>query len=159
MTIKHYLLGLATILLLSQCEKKITSPECILSSEDTFAALEGCRNDVISEIAAISKNLVGDWKLVGYGCGFCGEHTPPEAYIVLTDTKGILTFDDAFDGDTVLTFEWYLEEITSTLEEKATYRFKTAPSHYALNMDIFCEEFMFFDERPFDGNLMLYQKQ
>ena len=48
---------------------------------------------------------------------------------------------------------------TNTLEEKATYRFKTEPFHYALNMDIFCEEFMFFDERPFDGSLFLYQKQ
>jgi len=159
MTIKQYLLGLATILLFSQCEKKLTSPECILSSEDTFAALQDCRNDVIPEKADIAQNLVGDWKLVGYGCGFCGPHTPPEAYLIITETKGIMTFEDQFDGDTLLNFEWYLEEITNTIEEKATYRFKTEPSHYALNMDIFCDEFMFFDERPFDGSLYLYQKQ
>lgn len=159
MTTKHYLISLITILLLSQCNKDLTSPECILSQEDAFTALENCRADVIPEASNIADNLIGEWKLVGYGCGFCGPHTPPEAYIALTETKGILTFKDDFDGDTLLTFDWRLEQITNTLEEKATYRFKTEPSHYALNMDIFCDAFMFFDERPFDGSLFLYQKQ
>lgn len=159
MTFKYYLLGFITILFLSQCNKEATTTDCILSQEATVAALENCRDNILPEASEIAANLVGDWKLVGYGCGFCGPHTPPEATLRLTETSGILAYRDDFDGDTLLAFDWRLEQITNTLEEKATYRFKTEPNHYALNMDIFCSEFIFFDERPFDGQLMLYQKQ
>lgn len=161
MTMKYYLFGLLTILLFSQCNKEATtSPDCIiLPIEEVSPVLEDCRNSLLSEATEIAENLVGKWKLVGYGCGFCAPHTPPEAHLVLTETKGLLTYKDAFDGDTLLTFDWRLEQIMNTLEENATYRFKTEPSHYVLNMDIFCAEFMFFDERPFDGSLFLYQKQ
>jgi len=78
--------------------------------------------------------------------------------VQLTANQGTLIFNDEFEGAVVLDFEWRLDEIVNSLEDKATYRFKTEPAHYALNMDIFCSEFMFFDERPFDGQLMLYQK-
>jgi len=159
MRVKYYLIGFITILLFSHCEKDLTSPECILPLEEMVKAMNECRDGVIPEASNISNNLVGEWKLVGYGCGFCVPHTPPEAYMILNETKGILMLKDDFDGDTLVTFNWRLEQITNTLEEKATYRFKTEPFHYALNMDIFCEEFMFFDERPFDGSLFLYQKQ
>ena len=155
----HSLIFLLISLFFCQCNKEASTTDCILSQEATFAALNSCRDNILPEASEIAANLVGDWKLVGYGCGFCVPHDPPEATLTLTETRGLLAYRDDFDGDTLLAFDWRLEQITNTLEEKATYRFKTEPNHYALNMDIFCNEFMFFDERPFDGQLMLYQKQ
>lgn len=132
---------------------------CILPIEEVIPLMEDCRDNLIADEEAIAKNLMGTWKLVGYGCGFCGPHTqPPTAIIQLTTNKGTLVYNDEYGGDVMLDFDWRLDTIVNSLEEKATYRFKTEPAHHALNMDIFCSEFMFFDERPFDGQLMLYQK-
>ncbi len=159
MTIKHYLFSCFTILLLSQCTKELTSVDCLLSLEETMPILEDCLNNSNLDTLAIKENLIGDWKLVGYGCGFCQPHTPPEAFLQINQNKGVLIFKDEALGDKVLTFDWWLEQRINNIDGNAFYTFKTEPFDHALQMNVFCSEFMFFDHRPSDGLLMLYQKQ
>ena len=159
MTIKHYLFSCVTILFLNQCTKELTSIECILPVEETISIIEDCRNNAIIDSSEIAKNLIGDWKLVGYDCGLCVPHTPPEAFIQINETKGLLIYKDEIYGDTILAFDWWLEPRINNIDGNRFYIFKTEPFDHALTLGIFCSEFMFFDNTGVDGLLMLYQKQ
>jgi len=141
------------IFLLYQCDKDDTIP-----SEKAQAIRETCRTEALTDSLTIAQNLVGDWKLVGYGCGHCVPHEAPKVELNLTENTGILELSNAGVDDTLHAFEWTLERYNIGTESVG-FRFKASPSHYALHMDFFCQQYMFFDDTPLDGQFMLFQKR
>jgi hypothetical protein len=154
MTVKSYIFYPFLLLLLWQCADK----DDTIPSEQAQELRTTCQTNAYEDSLQIAKNLVGDWKLVGYGCGFCAPHEAPKVTLTLTPNTGILDLSNAGVDDTLHTFEWNLARFNIDTQS-VRFRFNATPHHYALSMNHFCEEYMFFDNMPLDGQFMLFQKQ
>ncbi len=167
-----YLLFLIGLLCFIQCKKKDNIAEetaifnnCktadgakFISIEAMFPTITECLEAGIIDSKEIGTNLIGEWELIAYGCGNCvGADRTDKITLTLEANKGILAICD--DIDSYFEFDWKLEAHNNRFDPQSAFIFRTEPSHAYLKMDIFCSEFMFFNNRPYDGYTMLYQKQ
>lgn len=137
----------------SNCQKDDSLFQVQLSDEEVFAIFEECRDNPDNRLGTkdeISENLIGEWKLVAHGCGFCVPiKKAPKATLTFDKHSGVLDLEYGGIDDTLMTFDWVIEDA----------RLVTAPSHFALPISAFCDEYMLFDRRANDGIMMIYQKQ
>ena len=104
----------------------------------------------------LRNNLLGYWQLVGYACGFCpADSEAPEASITFSQNTGVLRYELEEESVT-LDFNWSLSFIDGTFGRP--FFLETEPTHPALNIKVFCEEFIYFNDTAFDGPMFLYQK-
>ena len=147
------LVYLMAIFLFASCDK-----DDLLPFEKAAEIRENCRAEAYSDSLQIAENLVGNWELVGYGCGFCIPHDPPMAELTLGKNTGVLELTNYGEADTLHTFQWELERYNIGTESVG-FRFRATPSQFTLHMRNFCKDYMFFDDSPVDGLFMLYEKQ
>lgn len=164
MTFKHYFFGFAALLFLSQCKEEIIIADCVLPLAEAIPIMENCQNNAIVDSAEIAKHLIGDWKLIGYDCVLCPPHPPSEGVLQISESKAVLILKDELAGNSIMTFDWYLDKVMYNLDGTDTtivyYRFRAEqyPYHFALRMNTYCSDYMFY-ESGIDGvQLMLYQK-
>ncbi len=150
---RNGLVYLMSIFLFSNCTKEENIFQGDLSDEETFAIFEECRDNNDNQLSTqkeISENLIGEWRLVSNACGFCVPlKKAPNATLTFDQNSGVLDLEYGGVDDTLLTFDWVLED----------NRLVTTPSHFALPINTFCEEYILFDGRANDGLMMIYQKQ
>ena len=120
--------------------------------------LEDCQQAAYTEVDQIEKNLIGEWQLIGFGCGECvPSSVRPEATLVFTENKGTLDLKYG-EEDTLLEFSWSIELFNAGTEDIG-FRLKTEPAHFALDMDVYCENYMYFNDTIIDGLFLFYEKQ
>lgn len=147
------LIFLFFLFVFSNCKKESSLFQGPLSDEEIFAIFENCRDNPDNQLStdkAIAENLEGEWKLVAHGCGFCVPlKKAPKATLTLDKNSGVLDLEYGGIDDTLMTFDWVIEDA----------RLVTTPSHFALAISTFCEDYILFDGRAYDGIMMIYQKQ
>ena len=113
-----------------------------------------CMTNAIHSKLDIINNLIGDWKLVGYGTGWITTPSQPCALISISHDE--LTFEYTNEHiDTITTHLWEIEE----LNNGASFRLKVTPDEIeGLFINQFCESYMYGDATPSDGNMYLYKK-
>jgi len=150
---KLFLLFSITFLFV-QCKK-----EEMVEPLSTDEIIQTTIDNSISDEEEIKANLIGEWKLIEYRCGFCIPSDPlPTATIVFLETTGVLTYDDEFQDEEVVNFTWNLEEVSPS-NDPFYFKLKTDPLHRSLNIEIFSDQYMMFDHTPLDGEMMLFEKQ
>lgn len=144
------------MLFFSFCKK-----EQSLYSEATKIKLQTCFDEPLTDSLAITKNLVGAWNLITFGCSLCDDSAKmPEATLLFERDVGILNIKEANRIADTIHFSWVLvPQINS--QNESTFQFQTAPNHYALPFTTFnlCEEFLFIGPLHVDGGFYLYEKQ
>ena len=118
--------------------------------------MDECRTNSLSSISSIKTNLIGEWRIIGHGEGWIPTISKPCGNILFTADELTFEFQNGF-LDTITTFEWDIEEVNSGM-----FKF------FRLNIDSdfreglwitnFCENYMFGDATPSDGNMYLYEK-
>jgi hypothetical protein len=138
------------IVLLTACNK---DDDGRLTLQEAIPILQQCAEDTYTDEAKITSNLIGNWTLIAYGCGFCA---PVENEPIINLSFAPTTGTAIVDGETI-NFSWKIEKTTNIFNEPV-FGLSTTPAHYALAMNYFCDDYMYFDHRPVDGLMLLYKK-
>ena len=156
----RFIFFLAITILALHCNKEDISngDDDILPTEEEQKIIQECIKNGLSSESEISVNLRGEWRQIGYGCGFCAPHDEPTSSIKFNQDQGVLTIEDDFEGKQTITFSWSIIKDTDIFGEPV-FKLSTEPPHYALYMDTFCKKYMAFDHTPVDGHMFLYKKK
>lgn len=152
-------LGLVFLIIaaLVACKKDQDDGDGLFISPTERAILDNCIEQQQFQLKEdIETNLIGTWKLVGYGCGFCAPHQPPSAHLTFTEQQGTLVYQSG-QQDTTIVFQWSVEPTQGFSSQP--YTLQTDPLHFALHLDHFCPNYIFFDHTAFDGQMFLYRKE
>jgi len=134
------------------CSKSLELDADISITSEEREVMDDCNMNQLDSEEAILDNLIGDWELVGYGCGFCMPHTPPQIDLKILSQQIIITLNES-DSTSIETVAYNLES------SQNGFRLVTDPSNSALRMEVFCDDYMYFDDTPVDGRMMLYRKK
>jgi len=114
--------------------------------------MDDCMEVAFSSKNKIKENLIGEWKLIGHGQGWFANGTQPCAYLNISKDKAIYQFQNQHI-DTIFSADWDIEE------DNNRFSFTLDSDFYeGLYINQFCEDYMFGDGTPFDGNMYLYEK-
>ena len=127
-----------------------------LIDEEERGLMEECTSQSLKSISSIEDNLIGEWELIGHGEGWVPTVSQPCGYLIFTKDVLRYTFRSAYT-DTVMSVSWEIEEINSP---NFNFSLKTKPqtSEGISVLNIFCEDYMFGNATPVDGNMYLYKK-
>lgn len=118
--------------------------------------MDECAASTLVTKDQIEQNLIGEWQLVGHGTGWLSGESQPCGYIKIVDNELTFRFESSYIDTTVLLL-WELETLPRGTEPY--FRLKVTPDVFdGLYIDHFCEDYMFGDGTPFDGNMYLYEK-
>ena len=162
---KIYFAFIAILFFLFSCKKEesVTSiSDCVfeqvdeamdgLIDDDERAIMESCRESRLLNLEDIQSNIIGTWELIGHGEGWVPSISQPCASIEISETELRFTFSNA-NIDISTLHSWEIIEASPT-----AYYLQAAPPAEGLYSNIFCEEYMYIDATPADGNMYLYQK-
>ncbi|MEZ4951351.1 MAG: hypothetical protein R2879_15090 [Saprospiraceae bacterium] len=167
---KYLTVALICFALLFACKKSDT-PQPFLATNCPFVenpdAMQGavsteeseirteCSNNLLTSKSEITQNLIGEWKLVGYGAGWVPSTSMPCSEFTFTASNLVVNFHNSW-VDTTINYTWSVEEDQNT----GHFYLDTEPSLITgFQINNFCKEFMYFDYKPLDGDLQIYQKQ
>ena len=142
-------------LFLSSCSTEDGPADDLFISEEERALMDDCRENLFTTGEDIRSNLIGDWKIIGYGCGFCAPHNPPNMEITFEESSGEFEFVSENDQQQ-FSFTWNIQ--LSTSPGTSGFLLSTTPDHFSLSFDNFCPDFMYFDHTSFDGLMILMKK-
>jgi len=125
-----------------------------LIDDNERAIMDDCKSNALTSISEIEQNLIGEWELVGHGEGWVPRVSQPCAYLTITSESLSLDFNNG-STDTLTTHTWEVKQGDSG---DLTFFLKASESNFALFINQFCEEYMYGDATPVDGNMHLYQK-
>lgn len=125
-----------------------------LIDDNERSIMDDCMANELTSVSEIEQNLIGEWQLVGHGEGWVPLVSQPCAYITITEESLVLDFKNS-TVDTVTTHTWEIEQ--DALGSLYFY-LQTSDSKAALFINQFCDEYMYGDATPLDGNMHLYQK-
>lgn len=154
---KIFLLFFILVCIGLSCEDSLKLEEDVRISNEELAVLEDCQNKPISTIKQIEENLIGNWKLVGYACGNCIDGRSPKVSISFQPGEGRIQYEDEFEKFDE-GFTWRVEESNNIFGEKVL-ALKTKPIFSGLFADVFCQNYMAYNNTPVDGPLLIYAKQ
>lgn len=118
--------------------------------------MEECLENQFSSKSSIEMNLIGEWSLIGHGEGWIHSISQPCANIKISSEELIFEFHNEFK-DTITTSGWEIEEIKSSMFNY--FNLKTdSENQEGLWITNFCENYMYGDATPLDGNMYLYEK-
>ena len=127
-----------------------------LIDEIERSIMNTCLQNPLLTAVDVENNLIGEWKLIGHGEGWIPTISQPCAYIVIKQDELILKFSNAI-MDTTISTTWEIEEVNWS--GGVFFRLKTSPENIeGLFISHFCNNFMFGDATPSDGNMHLYEK-
>lgn len=116
--------------------------------------MDECLKNAFTSKESIEKNLIGKWELVGFGHGWLPTISQPCSSITVTENKLVLKFINS-SVDTVSTHSW---EVVAAKNDEY-FSLKTSPQLVGgISICVFCEDYMYCDATPFDGNMYLYKK-
>lgn len=115
--------------------------------------IEDCFKNKLENKEEIEKNLIGKWDLVGAakGWGFLTKNTCTQLWFTEEEVSVFIKTETI---DTVTTHLWEIMENKNTTRN--AFYLKTEPSNVVFTY--FCEDFMFYDATPVDGDMQIYQK-
>lgn len=141
---------IAIIIILTACNK---DDDRRLTIEEAIPILQRCAQDTYTIEAKIASKLSGEWTLIAYGCGFCAPiENEPNIKLSFNSTSGTASVNNE-----IINFTWTIEKTTDIFGEPS-FGLITEPAHWALQMQYFCDDYMYFDQRPVDGIMLLYKK-
>ncbi len=119
--------------------------------------MNGCTNNALTSKTDIEKNLIGEWELIGHGEGWVPKVSQPCGYLIIEEEELTLQFTSGY-VDTVMTHSWEIEEIQRN--QGTLFSLNLLSDHFVhqLYINQFCDEYMYGDGTPSDGNMYLYQK-
>lgn len=160
-----------TLFLLASCKEEPILPDkgncdCVFVQNDEDrdgliddterALLTECSENLLTSKTDIEKNLLGEWELIGHGEGWFPTPSQPCGHLTISPDQLIWKWQ-TIDLDTVATFSWEIEEFTQGSTKH--FRLMTTPSQgEGLFMSQFCQNYMYDDATPVDGNMYLYEK-
>ncbi len=115
-----------------------------------------CFSGSYQSVEEIKASLLGDWELVGFGEGWAPSLTQPCGHITFDETTLNFDFENEFI-DTTLATSWTLDS-TFSLNVKGFKLVTDIDFTDALDLRVFCEEFIFHDATPSDGNMYIYRR-
>ena len=118
--------------------------------------MNDCIQNSLSSKSDIESNLIGEWELTGHGEGWVTKVSKPCGYIVISQDELIFEFQNAYI-DTISTHQWEIEEVNWNGVQ--SFKLKVHSGNLeGMNINQFCENYMFGDATPLDGNMYLYTK-
>lgn len=155
MKYKFTLLTAISVVLFSACLKSSDDGDI---TEDERALMTECdQNSLISQ-AEIENNLIGEWELVGFGYGGVGSNVPCPRISMLFSSDKVTTISD---GE-VSTSDWKIEEVQTANGTFCCYSLVLFPqlinNGFALDINTFCQQYMYADEYGRHGNMYLFEK-
>ena len=128
---------------------------------DADSAIDECREDRFTDSLQISRNLIGEWSLVSYSCGFCPpDGDKPEATIIFKESTGTLHYQGPGSNmSESVDFSWSLRRESVKPFPNSGFFLMTEPQHPALSAYLFCKKYMYYDYTPVDGEQYLYRKK
>lgn len=117
------------------------------------ALMQECSDNKYTSKDDIEDNLVGEWKLIGHGQGWSYTPSQPCAYLVITEDELTFKFENA-QIDTMTIHTWEIIENSNN-----SFHLNLTPfAEIELAIDVFSEDYMYFNDTPLDGNMYLYEK-
>ncbi|MBK7221346.1 MAG: hypothetical protein IPH94_08465 [Saprospiraceae bacterium] len=125
-----------------------------LIDENERIIMSECLETPLKSKNSIENNLIGDWKLIGHGEGWLPTISQPCGYLTITENELTFQFKNGHI-DTVSTHSWKIEEVNNGLNFKLNIIHEYVEG---LFINQFCENYMYGDATPSDGNMYLYKK-
>lgn len=125
-----------------------------LIDDSERAIMDECMSNELTSISDIEQNLIGEWELVGHGEGWVPKISQPCAYLTISSESLTLDFHNSYT-DTITNHTW---EVEQDALGSIYFYLKTSDAKSALFINQFCEDYMYGDATPLDGNMHLYQK-
>ena len=126
--------------------------------DDERGLMEECFATKLIDANEIKNNLIGEWQLIGYGNGWIGSVSQPCCSITFTETEMIFDYEDRF-FDTLTIHSWEIETIIINTSQSLKHRLQASPNlDVWLGLGTFCEQYIYNDATPSDGNMYLFEK-
>lgn len=153
---KHYWLILLTAFILGCNLEDMSIEDQTDISEEERQLRDDCSAALLTTPEEIAANLIGNWELVGFACGYCAPGPSPNAFISFTDSTGMVSYQ--FSGFSEnLAFTWEIKPYVTDTD--TIYYLDTDPVRDYLYLYQFCEDYMYRDDVAVDGPLFLYKKR
>lgn len=128
-----------------------------LIDESERSIMDDCVENAFESVDDIEANLIGNWELAGFGHGWFANTSNPCAYIQIGQDELTFKFESAW-LDTLVALDWNIQEIVWPSNPPRRSFLLETDHVQGLSIEIFCEDYMFVDHTPTDGNMYLYQK-
>lgn len=136
----------------ANCPYTVNNNDDGFIDDDEFEIIQFCIGNRISDFGKISDIVIGEWELVGHGEGWIPSISQPCGSALFSESDLIVKFKDEFI-DTTTTHNW------TVVDDSFPYIEIIPPVDYGMGFGVICDEFMFSDYTPSDGNMYLYQKK
>lgn len=118
--------------------------------------MNDCYSIRLMNTSDIKSNLIGEWQIIGHGEGWFPKVSQPCGYLTITEFEIIYEYTDQYT-DTLTIHEWDIEQVETP--SWSYHRLITTPSLYPwLGLSTFCDQYMYGDATPLDGNMYLFEK-
>ena len=160
------LMALILLLTIGCSDEPIPFSECDVDPEketndgeidDTERSImDDCLKNAFTDKEEIEKHLVGEWILVGHGEGWVFSVPQPCSQLNFTASTVEVQYNDGFI-DTSLVTTW---EVKSNVKaEPFNHNVQIAGNSVVFfYFDIICDNYMYYDATPVDGNMYLFEK-
>ncbi|MFT4533692.1 MAG: hypothetical protein ACJA1A_003750 [Saprospiraceae bacterium] len=115
--------------------------------------MEDCRSNQLLNRKEVKSNLIGEWNIVGHGEGWVPTVSQPCGRVIFTESEFTLDFHSGYE-DTTYVRNWDIIET----ESGGLFFEIDGGSVYPMNVNVFCDDYMFFNQTPLDGNMYIYEK-
>ena len=137
---------------LTNCPFEVNENNDGIIDDNEKAIMDDCFENAITNQAELEMNVIGEWDLIGHGEGWFTSVSMPCSKITITESALTLEIkNERVDTTTTHTWEakfglssYYLEVTPSMIE--------------GIDLQNICEEYMYGNATPADGNMYLYQK-
>lgn len=126
-----------------------------IDDNERMIMTECIANSIVSK-SSIESNLIGEWELIGYGHSWVPFPSQPCGYINISEDELTIEY---MDGDTTLvsSHDWEIEEVVWSNGQIFSLNISPAPIR-RFEPNRFCENYMFVDDTPVDGNMYLFTR-
>ena len=123
------------------------------------ALMDQCSANQLTSADDIRNNLLGEWQLIGHGEGWIPTVSQPCASLLITATEITFNYGDKHI-DIQSTHLWELQTtIVNTPPPNLRHRITTTPDlEVRLGITTFCDNYMYGNSTPSDGNMYLFEK-
>ncbi len=127
-------------------------------SEEERNIMDDCFATRLSDASDVRNNLIGEWKLIGHGEGWVPKVSQPCISFTITEFELIFNYNDGH-LDTMTTHIWDIETSLINTPASFSHRINTTPDlSIRMGITTFCDQYMYGDSTPSDGNMYLFEK-
>ncbi len=142
--------------LIFSCNK---TPEDGRIDENERTIMETCLMDSWTSKTQIESNLIGEWRLIGHGEGWNTAVEEPSSKVVIEENQLELQFNRE-DTEYKSSHTWTIEAFDWPNNQGQYFKLILDPlPQFHWSMQVFCEQYMYQDDTPLDGNMYLYRKE